>query len=184
MIAEPSDNILLPVYAEDHVQGPERARYTLIQYGDYKSSACRQLFEIVRGLQTTTGEQLRIVYRHYPLSGIHPEAQDAAEAAEAAGAQGQFWEMHHLLFQNQNALRQRNLLSYGEALGLNIDRFRNDLRKRVYRERVRDDFRRGVQNNVFKPPALFLNGIRYHEISGLRRALKQAPNPMAMSGKH
>jgi len=182
MVAKPSDNTPFPVYAEDHVQGPGCAPFTLIQYGDYKSSTCRQLFEIVRGLQITMGEQLRIVYRHYPLSGIHPEAQEAAEAAEAAGAQGQFWEMHHLLFQNQNALKQKDLVSYGEALGLSIDRFRKDLRKRVYRERVREDFRRGVQNNVFKPPALFLNGVRHHEISGLRRALQRFPDPLAASG--
>ena len=184
MIAEPSDStgVLLPIYAEDHVKGPERAPYTLIVYGDYECSACRQLFQVVLNLETSVRERLRIVYRHYPLSGIHPEAQQAAEAAEAAGAQGRFWEMHQLLFQNQNALKHKHLLSYAEALRLNIDRFRNDLTNRAHRERVREDFRRGVQNNVFKPPVLFLNGVRHHEISGLRRALQRSPNPLAMSG--
>jgi len=118
------------------------------------------MFELVRNLQTTLAERLRIIYRHYPLSGIHPQAQEAAEAAEAAGAQGRFWEMHDLLFQNQNALKRKNLLSYGETLGLDIDRFRNELKKRVYRERVREDFRRGVRHGIYKPPGLFLNGMR------------------------
>ena len=183
MITEPLDStgVLLPIYAEDHIKGPDWAPYTLIMYGDYECSACRHLFEILPNLETTLRERFRLVYRHYPLSGIHPEAQQAAEAAEAAGAQGRFWEMHYLLFQNQNALKCKNLLSYAGALRLNIDRFRNDLGSHANRERVREDFRRGVQNNVFQPPALFLNGVRHHEISGLRRALQRSPNPLAAS---
>jgi protein-disulfide isomerase len=127
------------------------------------------------------GSGLRIVYRHYPLSGIHPEAQEAAEAAEAASMQGRFWEMHCLLFRNQNALKRRNLVSYTGTIGLDTDRFRDDLERRVHQERVREDFRRGVQNGVYKPPALFLNGVRHHEIWGLRRALQRFPNRRAMS---
>jgi protein-disulfide isomerase len=177
MIAEPSDStrLLLPIYAEDHIQGPEWASFTLIEYGDYKCPACRQVFEILRNLRTTLGEQLRIVYRHYPLSGIHPEAQEAAEAAEAAGEQGRFWEMHCLMFQNQNALKRRNLVSYAETLGLNIDRFRNDLKNRVYQERVREDFRRGVQNGVYRP-GLFLSGVRLHQICGLHGVWPPLPD--------
>jgi len=162
MTAEPSDTtpVLFPIYAEDHIQGSQRAPYTLVEYGDYQCPACAQVFELIRNLQTTLGERLRVVYRHYPLSGLHPEAQEAAEAAEAAGAQGRFWEMHYLLFRNQNALKRKNLLSYAETLGLNIDRVRNELKKRVHEERVREDFRRGVRSGVYKPPGLFLNGIR------------------------
>lgn len=183
MITKPSETtrLLLPIYAEDHIQGPEYASYTLVEYGDYKCLACAQLFEIVRILQTTLRERLRIIYRHYPLSGIHPEAQEAAEAAEAAGMQGRFWEMHCLLFRNQNALKLRNLVSYAGTIGLDTDRFRDDLERRVHQERVREDFRRGVQNGVYKPPALFLNGVRYHDIWGLLRALKRFPSPRAVS---
>ena len=105
-------------------QGPqERIVYTRRVWRLRVPCACGQLFEIVRNLQTALGERLRFVYRHYPLSGRHPEAQRAAEAAEAADAQGRFWEMHHLLFQNQNALKRQNLLSYAEILELDIDRF-------------------------------------------------------------
>jgi protein-disulfide isomerase len=153
--------LLLPIHADEHVRGPESASYTLVEYGDYECPACGQLFDIIRDLQSTLGDRLRIVYRHYPLSGIHPRAQEAAEAAEAAGQQNRFWQMHDLLFQNQNALQRKNLLAYAENLKLDLDRFRSELKKRVYEDRVREDFRRGVQNGVFKTPGLFLNGVRH-----------------------
>ncbi len=153
--------LLLPIHGDDHVHGPESAPYTLVEYGDYECPACGQLFNIIRNLQSTLGDQLRIVYRHYPLSGIHPRAQEAAEAAEAAGRQDRFWEMHDLLFQNQSALQHKNLLMYAESLQLDADRFRQGLKKRVYEDRVREDFRRGVQNGVYKTPGLFLNGVRH-----------------------
>ena len=163
MISEPVDTtrLLLPIHEQDHLYGPATAGYTLVEYGDYECPACGQLFEIIRDLQATLGERLRIVYRHYPLSGIHPHAQEAAEAAEAAGAQGRFWEMHDLLFRNQNALKHKNLLAHGETLSLDMDRFRNELKREVYRDRVREDFRRGVQNGVYGTPGLFLNGVRH-----------------------
>jgi protein-disulfide isomerase len=163
MPPDPADTtrLLIPIHDEDHVQGPEAASYTLVEYGDYECPACGQLFDIIRDLQSTLGDQLRIVYRHYPLSGIHPRAQEAAEAAEAASQQGRFWEMHDLLFHNQNTLQRKNLIAYAENLTLDLDRFRSELKKRVYEDRVREDFRRGVQNGVYKTPGLFLNGVRH-----------------------
>jgi protein-disulfide isomerase len=160
---EPSDTmqLLLPIHGEDHVHGPETAEFTLVEYGDYECPDCGRLFQIIRDLHATLGERLRIVYRHYPLSGIHPHAQEAAEAAEVAGAQGRFWEMHDLLFRNQTALKLKDLLAYSERLGLNLDRVRSELKRGTYRERVREDFRRGVQNGVYGTPGLFLNGVRH-----------------------
>jgi protein-disulfide isomerase len=158
MITAPLDSTrLTPIYAGDHIQGAECAPYTLVEYGDYQCCDCARVFELIRHLQITLAERLRVIYRHYPLSGIHPEALGAAEAAEAAGAQGRFWEMHSLLFRNQNALKRKNLLAYGEALGLDIDQLRNDLNKRAYQGRVREDFRSGVQNGIFEPPGILLN---------------------------
>jgi len=153
--------LLLPIHDEDHVHGPATADFTLVEYGDYECPNCGQLLQIIQDLQASLGPRLRIVYRHYPLSGIHPHAQEAAEAAEAAGAQGHFWEMHDLLFQNQNALQRKNLRAYGERLCLDMDRFRDELKKQLYAERVREDFRRGVQNGVYGTPGLFLNGVRH-----------------------
>ena len=105
--------------------------------------------------------QLRIVFRQYPLSGIHRHAQKAAEAAEAAGAQGRYWEMHSLLFENQQALETRDLIRYAERLALDVDRFKRELKQDVHSDRVRADFRAGVQNGVAGTPGLFINGTRH-----------------------
>jgi protein-disulfide isomerase len=159
--SQDTTRLLLPINDEDHVYGPASADFTLVEYGDYECPDCGRLFQIIRDLQATLGDRLQIVYRHYPLNGIHPHAEEAAEAAEAAGGQNRFWEMHDLLFQNQSALQRKNLLAYGTILSLDMDRFRRELKKRVYEDRVREDFRRGVQNGVYKTPGLFLNGVRH-----------------------
>lgn len=151
---------LLEILEGDHVQGPGRAKLTLVEYGDYECPDCGHLFEIIQELRSRATGRFRLVYRHYPLSGAHPHALEAAEAAEAAAAQGRFWEMHKLLFQHQTALKHTDLLTYAGQLGLDVDRFRRELEDKVYEEHVREDFRRGVQNGVYGTPALFLNGVR------------------------
>lgn len=153
--------LLLPIQPDDHVQGPPDALYTLVEYGDYECPACGELFATIRDLRTRQEDGLRLVFRQYPRSGIHPHAQQAAEAAEAAGAQGHFWDMHGLLFANQNALTTKDLYRYAEQLSLDTHRFRDELKRRVYEERVREDFRRGVANGVYGTPGLFINGVRY-----------------------
>jgi protein-disulfide isomerase len=160
---DPSDlsRLLLPIRPTDHVRGPEDAPYTLVEYGDYECPDCGRLYVILRDLQQDIASRLRIVFRHYPLSGIHHHAQQAAEAAEAAGAQGKFLEMHTLLFERQNALRPKDLIRYAEELALDVDRFREELKNEKYSERVRADFLAGVQNGVYGTPGLFLNGVRY-----------------------
>jgi protein-disulfide isomerase len=152
--------LLLPIQPWDHVRGPEDAPFTLVEYGDYECPACGKLYVLLRDLQAGLASKLRVVYRHYPYSGIHKHAQKAAEAAEAAGAQGKFWEMHDLLFEHQDALREKDLLKYAGQLGLDRERFRHELNGDTYAERVRENFRAGVQNGVFSTPGLFLNGVR------------------------
>jgi formate-nitrite transporter family protein len=153
--------LLLPIQPDDHVQGAPDARYTLVEYGDYQCPNCGLLFVTLRDLHAELGEELRLAFRHYPLSGIHPRAQQAAEAAEAAGAQGRFWEMHDLLFQHQNTLKPKNLELYAQQLALDVKRFHEELKDRTYEARVREDFRRGVANGVYATPGLFINGVRY-----------------------
>jgi protein-disulfide isomerase len=116
---------------------------------------------ILSDLQKDIASRLRVVFRHYPLSGIHHHAQQAAEAAEAAAAQGKFWEMHTLLFERQDALRTKDLVRYAEELNLDVERFRKELKSQTYSERVRADFIAGVQNGVNHTPGLFLNSVRY-----------------------
>jgi protein-disulfide isomerase len=135
----------------------------LVEYGDYECPDCGRLYVILRDLQKDIASRLRIVFRHYPLSGIHRHAQQAAEAAEAAGAQGKFWEMHTLLFERQLALRTKDLIRYAEELLLDVERFRRELNNETYAERVRADFLAGVQNGVYGTPGLFLNGVRYND---------------------
>lgn len=153
--------LLLPIGPDDHVQGAAEARYTLVEYGDYECPDCGRLFLTLQQLHAELGDQLRLAFRHYPRSGIHPHAQQAAEAAEASGAQERFWEMHDLLFQHQSALKTRDLKAYARQLGLEEKRFADDLKNRAFEQRVRDDFRRGVANGVYGTPGLFINGVRY-----------------------
>jgi len=161
MPEDTSDLLLLnPVHEWDHIRGPSDAAYTLVEYGDYECPGCGQLFGTLQSVQQGFGTRLRLVYRHYPLSGIHKHAQMAAEAAEAAAAQGRFWEMHDLLFGNQDALELKHLLGYAEQLELDLDRFRRELKQGAHAARVREDFIAGVQNGVNGTPGLFLNGVR------------------------
>lgn len=168
--------LLLPIHPDDHVRGPADAPYTLVEYGDYECPDCGRLFGVIRDLQAELGDMLRIAFRHYPLSGIHPHAQLAAEAAEAAGAQNHFWEMHDLLFKNQNALAPKDLYRYAEQLGLDTKRFRKELKGRRYEDFVREHFRRGVQNGVYGTPGLFVNGVRYDDALDLDTLRRQIVN--------
>src|ERR1700686_1855907 len=146
--SQPS-RLLLPIRPLDHIHGPENAPHTLVEYGDYECPDCGRLYLVLRDLQMDIASRLRIVFRHYPLSGVHRHAQQAAEAAEAAAAQGKFWEMHTLLFERQQDLQTKDLLRYAGELNLDVERFRNELKSEAFSERVRADFRAGVQNGVY-----------------------------------
>lgn len=130
-----------------------------------------------------TADQLRFVFRHFPLTQIHPHAQGAAETSEAAGAQGRFWEMHALLYENQRALDPMHLLGYAEDLDLDAQRFVRELEERVYQPRVREDFMSGVRSGVNGTPAFFINGIRYDgswDLAPLLEALEIASQEVAV----
>lgn len=174
---DPLSQLLLPIQPDDHVEGSPDARYTLVEYGDYECSACGRLFLTIRQLHAQFGGEVRLVFRHYPLSGIHPHAEQAAEAAEAAAEQGRFWEMHDLLFEHQTALRTKDLYKYSDRLGLDSKRFRAELKERTYEDKVREDFRRGVANGVYGTPGLFINGIRHNgelDLASILNKLKEA----------
>jgi len=116
-----------PVGPRDHVAGPNDAPLTLVEYGDYQCPHCGRAYPIVKDVQRALGSQLRFLFRNFPLTKIHPEAEHAAEAAEAAGAQGAFWQMHDRLFERQFALDDDHLVEYAAELGLNADRIRGEL---------------------------------------------------------
>src|SRR5258708_30153696 len=108
--------LTLPVSKRDHIQGPETAAVTLVEYGDYECPYCGQAHPIVKELLRRLRDQLRFAYRHFPLTQVHPHAEQAAQAAEAAGRQRKFCEMHDTLFQNQDALDDIDLIRYATAL--------------------------------------------------------------------
>jgi protein-disulfide isomerase len=115
----------------------------------------------VKEVYRQLGDELRFVFRHFPLTRVHPHAERAAEAAEAAGAQGRFWQMHDLLFENQNALEDEDLLVYANAIGLDARRFVIELENGVYTPQVRAHFLSGVRSGVNGTPTFFINGWRH-----------------------
>ena len=167
--------LTVPVSERDHVLGPATAPVTLVEYGDYECPFCRTAHASVEQVRQAMGNDLRFVFRHFPLSQIHPHAYQAAEAAEAAGAQGRFWEMHHLLFANQDRLGLRDLIGYAGALDLDLERFVTDLRGHAYAGRLREDFLSGVRSGVNGTPTFFVNGIRHdggYDAQALLEALR------------
>jgi protein-disulfide isomerase len=153
--------LVLPVGERDHVLGSPDAPVTLVEYGDYECPHCRAAYPNVEVAQRALGSRLCFAYRHFPLTQIHPRALPAAEAAEAAGAQGRFWPMHGLLFENQEALEDQHLVVYAELLGLDVGRFTRELAEHVWEPRVREDFMTGVRSGVNGTPTFFINGVRH-----------------------
>jgi Na+/H+ antiporter NhaA len=156
----------------DHIRGPKDAIVTLVEYGDFECPYCGQAEPAVRGVIREYGE-LRFVFRHLPLTDVHPHAQLAAEAAEAADQQGAFWEMHDLLMDHQGALTARDLIGYAASIGLNTDKFSADLRKHAGAYRVAEDVDSADLATVSGTPTFFINGNRYYGAFDLA-ALKEA----------
>jgi protein-disulfide isomerase len=154
--------LVLPVSeARDHIRGPMDAPVTLVEYGDYQCPFCGQAHPIVQALLAQAGDSLRFVFRHFPLHTMHPYAEQAAEAAEAAGAQDQVWQMHDTLYENQDALDFQSLISYASDLGLDVQRFSDDLLGRAYARKVAEDLMSGVRSGVGGTPTFFINGVRH-----------------------
>jgi protein-disulfide isomerase len=156
-----SPRLKVPISERDHMQGPPNASLTLVEYGDYQCPFCGAAHPSVKQVQRLIHDLL-FVFRHFPLSQMHPYALQAAEAAEAAGAQGRFWEMHDLLFANQDRLDTPDLLAYAQALGLDLERFAEELASHVHAPKVREDFLGGVRSGVNGTPTFFVNGIRHN----------------------
>jgi protein-disulfide isomerase len=154
-------NLRPPVTPEDHIQGPDDAPVTLVEYGDYECPHCGRAYSIIKRVQKHFGKRLRFVFRNFPLSELHPHAESAAETAEFAGARGKFWEMHDLLFENQERLSGDLYLRLAEQLGLPIEALRKALEEDTYQARVRTDFSSGVRSGVNGTPTFFINGKRH-----------------------
>ncbi|TDC39810.1 Na+/H+ antiporter NhaA [Micromonospora sp. 15K316] len=159
----------------DHVRGPADASVTLVQYGDFECPYCGKAEPVVR--QLLGHSDLRFVWRHLPLSDVHPQAQLAAEAAEAAAAQGKFWQMHDLLLDHQDKLNITDLLKYAGDLGLDQNRFHDDLISHAHAGRVESDIDSADNSGVSGTPTFFINGRRHHgayDIATLTAAIRTA----------
>jgi protein-disulfide isomerase len=166
-----------PVGQHDHIRGSATAPVTLVEYGDYECPYCGAAQAVVEELRQWAGDGLRFVFRHFPLTQIHPYAEGAAEAAEAAGAFGKFWEMHDMLYANQQALDPVQLLQYASFLGLDPTAIGEALSAREYQERVHADFLTGVRSGVNGTPTFFIDDIRYDgppDLGSMSGALQSA----------
>jgi protein-disulfide isomerase len=146
--------------AADHSLGPDDARTTLLEYGDYECPYCVKAAPRVRHLVETLAPQMRFVFRHLPLIELHPHAELAAEATEAAAAQGKFWEMHHLLFATPNRLTLADLTQHAQTIGLDMTRFHAEIADHIYTQRVQEHRRAAGVNDVHTTPTFILNGKR------------------------
>jgi protein-disulfide isomerase len=161
----------------DHIQGSSQAAVTLVEYGDYECPYCGEAYPIIKDVQARMGKRLRFVFRNFPITTSHPHAEKAAEAAEAAGAQGKFWEMHDLLYENQRQLTDNDLRADAAKLGLDVERFERELKGGVHAARVHEDFMGGVRSGVNGTPTFYINGVRHddsYEVDTLLDALERA----------
>jgi protein-disulfide isomerase len=167
-VSNDHSSLCVPPSSQEHIQGELSAPVVLVMYGDYQCSQSADVYRLIkviqRQLSVSLGENyLCFIFRHFPQIQIHPHAQHAAEAAEVAAAQGQFWQMHDLLFTRSQELGNGYLVEYANDLGLDISKFLQDLSKRAYVDRINQDIESGLQSGVMAAPALFINGMRYRD---------------------
>jgi Na+/H+ antiporter NhaA len=161
----------------DHIRGSGDAPVTLVEYGDYECPYCGRAEAVIRELLDEFGDDLRYVWRHLPLNDVHPNAQNAAEASEAAAAQDAFWEMHDKLIHNQDQLGAPDPERHAEELGLDVTRFRDEMRRRTYAPRVAEDVASADASGVAGTPGFFINGRRHrgaYDVETLGRLVRDA----------
>lgn len=162
-MSEGTKKLTVPIKMDnDHIQGPVNAPISLVEYGDFECPYTGHAYPIVKQIKRKFGETLCFVFRNFPLAEIHPHAQQAAEAAEAAGGQKKFWEMHDILYENQQALDHYHLVEYATMLNLDVERFNNDIFGHKYAGHIHEDFISGVRSGVNGTPTFFINGMRYN----------------------
>ncbi len=167
-----------PLSAEDHIDGPDRAEFELVMYGDFQCPYCTAAYPILRRIRDQMAGRLLFAFRHFPLREIHPDAERAAEAAEAAAAQGAFWQMHDRMYESGGTLSREDLIAYADELGLDTDRVGSELDSEVHRPRVQRDLDSGLASGVTGTPSFFVGGRLYggsFDAQSLRVALETSP---------
>jgi protein-disulfide isomerase len=150
-------DLAVPLNPIDHVLGQPGAPVAVVEYGDFECPNCKQAAPAVKLLLTRFAGRIQVGFRHYPLEEVHPHALPAALAAEAAGAQGKFWPMHDLLFENQAKLKPHHLRAYAERLELDMARFDAEMQQELYLQRIREEVKDGRRSGVRGTPTFFVN---------------------------
>lgn len=151
----------VPVNKDDHIQGPENAIITLVEYGDYQCPHCKAAHPIVKQIQKQMGDNLRFVFRNFPLSEIHPMAMPSAEMAEFAATYNLFWEMHDLIYENQSKLSSPYLLELAKSLNLPEDHLKKAIENHIFENKIKTDFMTGLRSGVNGTPTFFINNDRH-----------------------
>jgi protein-disulfide isomerase len=149
--------LTVPVNESDHILGPQDARVTVVKYGDFECPDCAKSHHVIEKMTRELQEDVRLVYRHFPLVNVHPHALRAAEAAEAAAAQGKFWEMHNLLFTNPNELRDKDLRKHAMEIRLDLDRFDDEMARGVHAQKILKNRDLSITQGITGTPTIFVN---------------------------
>ncbi len=152
---------LTSMTSDDHIFENSIATLELVENGDYECPHCGHAYPIVKDIQQQLGQDLKFVFRNFPLSKIHSHAFSAAVATEAAGLQDKFWEMHDIIFENQKTLGTEDILLFAGNIGLNIERFKKDMQQKSLIDKVEKDFESGLRNGVNGTPTFFINGEKF-----------------------
>ncbi len=162
-----------PVGSLDHILGKPSASITLVEYGDYQCRHCGEAYALIKKLMKEFHDELLFVFRNFPLDS-HPEAMIAAQAAEAAALQNKFWEMHDLIYEQQNQLSEGNLIYFAESLNLNLDQFENDCNSQNVISKIESDIESGIRSEVTGTPTFFIDDERLENYDETYQSLANA----------
>ena len=151
-----------PVSEKDHSQGPAHAPIELVEYGDYQCPHCGAAHPVLKSILPQLGNNVKFVFRNFPLQEMHPDAVNAAIATEASALQNKFWEMHDILFEHQNHLSAEHIFVYADRIGLDVEKFALDIQKDELLNKVEADFESGVRSGVNGTPSFFINTNKYN----------------------
>jgi protein-disulfide isomerase len=162
------DNTSTQAKVSEHTVGAGNKKVTLTEYGDFQCPACKQYFPLVKQVKSTYGDDIKFQFRHFPLTSIHPNAFIGSRAAEAAGKQGKFFEMHDLLYENQDSWSRATdpttvLNTYAEQLKLNMDQFKKDMTSAEVAAVINADLKEGQTLGANSTPTFVINGRRIEE---------------------
>jgi protein-disulfide isomerase len=151
----------IPISDQDHIQGNVKAACTLVEYGDYECPNCGAAYPLVKQIQQHFGPRIQFVFRNFPMTRMHPNAQTAAEVAEFAAIKGQFWKMHDLLYENQHQLGEALYAKLAATLKFDTAELQKALAEKTFSSRVSADFSGGVRSGVNGTPTFYINSQRY-----------------------